>query len=131
MTIPCWCLLVAIVIPYILAFTGASYRKREFGAADNRHPRAQIAKLEGAGARCYAAQQNAWEALAVFTAAVLVANAAGADARWSTIAALGFIAARILHAVFYVRDIDKLRSLSFIAGFGCCVWLFVLAGMAG
>src|SRR5262245_34983134 len=114
MTIPFWCLLVAIVLPYLLAFTGASYRKREFGAADNRHPRAQIARLEGAGARCYAAQQNAWEALAVFTAAVLVAHVAGANAGWSAVAALGFIAARVLHAVFYIRDIDKLRSLSFI-----------------
>jgi uncharacterized MAPEG superfamily protein len=127
MTTPFWCLLAAVVLPYLLAFTGASYRKRELGSVDNRNPRLQVQQLTGTGARCYAAQQNAWEALAVFTAAVTVAHLAGADAGKSAIAALVFIAARVLHAVCYIADQDKLRSLAFITGFGCCIWLFVLA----
>ena len=127
MTIPFWCLLAAAVLPYLLAFTGARHRKLQLGSVDNRHPRQQIAQLTGTGARYYAAQQNAWEALAVFTAAVFVAHAAGADAGKSALAALLFIAARVLHAVFYVVDQDKLRSLSFMVGFGSCIWLFALA----
>jgi uncharacterized MAPEG superfamily protein len=131
MTVPFWCLLAAVAMPYLLAFTGAAYRQRELGSVDNRHPRQQAQQLTGAGARCYAAQQNAWEALAVFTAAVLVSHLAGADAGRSAIAATVFVAARVLHAVFYVADRDRLRSLSFVVGMGCCVWLFVLAASAG
>jgi len=130
MTTPFWCLLIAVVLPYLLAFSGASFRAKLPGGLDNRNPRQQVIHLEGVGARFYAAQQNAWEALAVFTAAVLVAYAAGADAEKSAVAAIGFIAARIAHAVFYVADLDKLRSLSFVVGFGCCIWLFVLAARA-
>jgi uncharacterized MAPEG superfamily protein len=131
MTVPFWCLLIAVVLPYLLAFTGAAYRRRELGSMDNRHPRQQAMQLTGAGARCYAAQQNAWEALAVFTAAVAVAHLAGADAGKSAIAASVFIVARVLHAVFYIGDQDKLRSLSFMVGLGCCIWLFVLAASVG
>jgi uncharacterized MAPEG superfamily protein len=128
MTTPFWCLLAAVILPYLLAFTGASYRKRELGSLDNRNPRLQVQQLgSGTAARCYAAQQNAWEALAVFTAAVMVAHLVDADAGKSAIAALLFIAARVLHAVCYIADQDKLRSLAFMVGFGCCIWLFVLA----
>ena len=131
MTVPFWCLLAAVTIPYLLAFTGAALRKRELGSVDNRHPRQQVMQLTGTGARCYAAQQNAWEALAVFTAAVVVAHLAGADAGQSAIAALAFMAARILHAVFYLSDHDRLRSLCFVVAMACCVRLFVLAAVAG
>jgi uncharacterized MAPEG superfamily protein len=130
MTVPFWCLLAAVEIPYLLSFTGAAFRNRELGSVDNRNPRLQAQQLTGAGARCYAAQQNAWEALAVFTAAVAVAHLAGADPERSATAALVFIVARVLHAVFYLADQDKLRSLVWIVGFGSCIWLFVLAAGA-
>ena len=42
----------------------------------------------GEGARVQAAQQNAWEALPVFAAAVFVAHLAGADPERSSVAAL-------------------------------------------
>jgi uncharacterized MAPEG superfamily protein len=127
MTTPFWCLLAAAFIPYPLAFLGTYYRQRELGSIDNRNPRQQALQLTGAGARCYAAQQNAWEALAVFTAAVTVAHLAGADPARSAQVALVFIAARVVHAASYVADLDKLRGLAFIAGLGCCITLFVLA----
>jgi uncharacterized MAPEG superfamily protein len=41
-----------------------------------------------------------------------------------------FILARIFHVIFYVSDLDKLRTLSFTVGFGACIWLFVLAARA-
>ncbi len=131
MTIALWCLLVAVLIPYVLSFSGAAFRQRELGSVDNRNPRQQALQLTGAGARCYAAQQNAWEALAVFTAAVATAHLAGVDAADSAIAAQLFIAARVAHAGAYILDKDKLRSLAFIVGLGCCIALFVLAGRAG
>lgn len=131
MTTPFWCLLVAVLIPYVLSFTGAWFRQRQLGSIDNHHPRQQAMQLTGAGARCYAAQQNAWEALAVFTAAVTAAHLAGADAGSSALAAQVFIAARIVHAVAYIADRDALRGLAFVGGMACCITLFVLAARAG
>ena len=131
MTTPLWCLLIAVLVPYLLAFTGATFRQRQLGSVDNRHPREQVSKLTGAGARCYAAQQNAWEALAVFTVAVLTAHLCNADPAKSAVAAQLFIAARVTHAITYIADKDKIRSLAFIAGMGCCIALFVLAALAG
>jgi uncharacterized MAPEG superfamily protein len=130
MTIPFWCLLIAVLIPYVLAFTAAYHKSRQFGSVDNNQPRAQGAALTGTGARVWAAQQNAWEALAVFTAAVGVAHFAGADPGRSAIAAELFIVARILHAIFYATDLATLRSLAFMVAFGSCLWLFWLAIVA-
>lgn len=130
MTTPFWCLLIAILLPYVLSTTGGYFRVRQFGSLDNKNPRAQQAALEGAGARVQAAQQNAWEALPVFTAAVLVAHLAGADPHRSAVAAVIFVIARVLHPIFYVTNVDALRSLSFLVGIASCVWLFVLAAQA-
>lgn len=130
MTTPFWCVLVAIGIPYVLSAAGGYFRTRQFGSLDNNHPRAQAAALEGVGARAYAAQQNAWEALPVFGLSVVIASLAGADPASSSLASLVFVAARVLHAVFYLADLAPLRSLSFIVGLGCCVWLFRLAAIA-
>lgn len=130
MTVPFWCLLVVVLIPYVLSTSGGYFRVRQLGELDNKHPRAQAAKLEGAGARVYAAQQNAWEALPVFASAVFVAHLAGADPGGSALAAEIFVAARVLHPVFYATNLDALRSASFLVGLGCCIWLFVLAAQA-
>ncbi len=130
MTTPFWCLLVTCLIPFFIAPIGGYFRGKQFGTMDNKNPRIQAAGLTGAGARAQAAQANAWEALPVFTAAVLVAHIANADAGSSATAALVFVAARVGHAGFYLADIDKARSGIFLVGLGCCIWLFVLAARA-
>ena len=130
MTTPFWCVLIAVMVPYVLAGISGYFKTQQFGSIDNRNPRVQAAALVGAGARAYAAQQNAWEALAVFGFAVAVAHLSGADPGLSSLASLLFIGARVLHAVFYIADQASLRSLAFLLGFGCCLWLFGLAAVA-
>jgi uncharacterized MAPEG superfamily protein len=130
MTIPFWCLAIATFLPFVLAITASAFRARQFGAVDNKQPRLQQAQQTGAGARAMAAQQNAWEALAMFTPAVLVAHISAPGAQQAALAATIFIAARLLHPIFYIADQDKLRSVSFVIGFACCVWLFVIAVLA-
>jgi uncharacterized MAPEG superfamily protein len=127
MTTPFWCLLVAVLIPYVLTGAAGYYKTKQFGRLDNKNPRAQAARLEGAGARAWAAQQNAWEALPVFASAVFVAHLAGADPGRSATAAVIFVIARVLHPIFYIANIDVARSLSFGVGFVACLWLFGLA----
>jgi uncharacterized MAPEG superfamily protein len=43
--------------------------------------------------------------------------------------ALTFIGARILHGIFYIADLDKLRSLVWFIGVACTCAIF-LAGSA-
>jgi len=127
MTTPFWCVGAVLLLPLILAFVGGYYRGKAFGAADNHNPRAQAAKLEGPGARAYAAQANAWEAAILFSATVLTTNAAGLPAETAAKWSLAFVGFRILHAIFYIQDIDKARSIAFIGGVVCLVAMFVQA----
>jgi uncharacterized MAPEG superfamily protein len=127
MTIPFWCLLAVLLLPIFLAFLGGYYRGKAFGTADNKNPRAQVAQLEGAGARTYAAQANAWEASLLFTAAILTSHLAGLSAEAATPWALAFVVFRVLHAIFYVQDLDKARSAAFLGSLVCVIALFVKA----
>ena len=130
MTVPFWCLLVGALLPYVWTFARVPFVTKELGPLDNKEPRVQIDKLTGKGARLVAAQSNAWEALAIFTPAVLVNHLAGADAGTAATLALVWVGARTLHGVFYMQNLDMLRSLSFLVGLVCVIWLFVDAARA-
>ncbi len=130
MTTPFWCLLFVAVMPYLLAGLGGYLRVQQLGGLDAEHPRVQALELRGAAARAYAAQQNAWEAVALFGTAVFLAHFTGANPGSSATASLGFVATRVLHPVFYVANVPMARTLVFVAGLGCCIWLFVLAATA-
>ena len=126
MTTPFWCLLIVMVMPLVLAGVGGFLRNKQLGNLDNANPREQIKELSGPGARAYAAQQNAWEALALFTAAVLVAHITGADPATSANLAMAFVGFRVLHAICYISGLATIRSLMFMGGIVCIVWLFIL-----
>jgi uncharacterized MAPEG superfamily protein len=121
------CLLIAVLLPYVLAFTGSYHKAKQFGKVDNHNPRAQSAQLTGVGARAVAAQQNAWEALAVFTASLAAALLAGVEAASLATPALIFVAARIAHAGCYLADLASARSGTFLIATICCIWIFVKA----
>ena len=131
MTTPFWCILVASLLPYVWSGAAVKARIDQFGQLDNRHPRAQEAQLEGWGARALGASANGFETFPLFAASVIVAHLCGADAGASATWSLVYVAARILHGLFYVGDLDKLRSLSFGLGQACSFALFVLAARAG
>lgn len=127
MTTPFWCLLIAAILPISLSWVSGYFRHQQLGVIDNKNPREQSAALTGAGARAVAAQSNSWEALLVFTGAVFVSHLLAADAEQAALAAMLFIAARLLYVICYLADWDALRSLSFIAGLGCSIWLYLMA----
>ncbi|WP_129139575.1 MAPEG family protein [Modicisalibacter coralii] len=127
MTVLLGCLLVVALIPYALAMLGGICRRRQLGSFDNHYPRAQYAEITGLGARLWAAQQNAWEALILFTAAIAAALLAGVQGAVAEGAALLFVAARLLHALCYAADWATARSLVFIVGFLAAMALFALA----
>lgn len=127
MTLPLWCLFITSLLPIVAAMTGSAARLKQFGDLDNKNPRQQASQLQGVGARAYAAQANAWEALALFTVAVLINHlAGGATAPMSGTLALVFVAARLLHLGAYLANKDVLRSLAFGVAVCCCVGLVVI-----
>ncbi|MDN7671468.1 MAPEG family protein [Burkholderia oklahomensis] len=113
------CLLLAALMPFawtMCAKSGARY--------DNRAPRQYLAQLEGWRARAFAAHQNSWEALALFTAALVVAWHNGANVQRVDQLAIVFVASRVVYGVFYLLNWATLRSLVWTVGFACVVWLF-------
>lgn len=115
----CLCLL-----PYLMAIVSAYYRKQQLGHVDNEKPREQYLHLAGAGARAVAAQQNAWEALIIYSAALLAVAASRVEVPHLALAAIIVLAARVLHGFFYLANLDKLRTLSFLVAIIPCFYLF-------
>lgn len=124
MSILIGCLFVGALLPIVLAWVAGYHRVKQFGKIDNKNPRAQYAELEGVGARAVAAQKNAWEALAIFVAGIVAQVVRGEESEAVAILALVWLGARILHAVFYLANLDALRSLAFLVGTVCALALF-------
>lgn len=120
-------LLILCVIPLTCAWIAGYHRQKQLGSVDNKEPRTQAMKLTGAGARAVAAQGNSWEALAIFSAAVLAVSISGVALQSISTLALVFVALRLVYIPAYLADLDKLRSLIFLASFGICMYFFYLA----
>lgn len=122
MTTALWCLMIAALLPILC--TGIA--KWGFKGFDNNRPRDWLARQEGWRSRANAAQQNSWEAFAIFSAAVLTAHVlAVPQARLDSIA-VAFIAARLLYIWCYLMDFASLRSLVWLVGLALSIALFVI-----
>jgi uncharacterized MAPEG superfamily protein len=122
MTLALWCLLVVALLP--IACAGIA--KWGFRGFDNNNPREWLARQQGWRARAHAAQQNSWEALAIFSAAVLTAHLAGAPQDRVDILAVAFVVARLAYVACYLADRATLRSLVWLVGLGLSIALFVI-----
>ncbi len=131
MTIQLVCLLIGALLPYIWAGSTLPFRLRQFGDFDLNEPRVQAELLVDRGARVWGSQQNAWEALIVFSVANAAAFAVGVDpgGNWAVAAPI-WVAARLLHGVFYIAGLAPLRVLAFGVGMGMSIWIFVMALLA-
>ena len=122
MTIPHLCLLIVVALPFpwtMLAKVSKRY--------DNAAPRPYLASLEGWRARAHAAHQNAWEALAMFTSAIVVAGQAGGSSPWINGLAITFVVTRVVYGVLYVANLATLRSLVWFVGVACVVSMFFVS----
>jgi len=120
MTTAFWCVLIAGLLPYVATMTAKGGAK-----FDNNNPRDWLAKQEGYRRRANAAQANSFEAFPLFAAAVTVSFLLHAPQHRVDLLAMGFVAARIVYIVCYVGDWAPLRSLAWLAGMVCAVWIFV------
>ena len=120
MTIPYLCILIAALLPYVWV----TIAKASGNKYDNRDPRGWLAQQDNARAhRANAAQLNGFETFPAFAASVLMAQFAGVDHGRITWLAVGFVAFRVLHGLFYVGNKPPLRSLTWFAGLFCVLAL--------
>jgi uncharacterized MAPEG superfamily protein len=115
MTIAFWTILAAIALPWLMAALKKSPLAVS-GKYSNRAPRAMQPKLEGLSQRAHWAEQNSFEILPAFVAAVLVAHLAGAEQMLIDQLAIGFIVSRVLYSICYLTDWATLRSLVWTVG---------------
>ena len=128
MTFPFYCMAAAFLLTYLTKLPLAMAMAKEGDSGyDNRHPRDQQSRLTGWGSRSLAAHQNSFEVTPIFAAAVITAYLFQADAYWSAVWASIFLVSRILYIIFYIKDINLMRSTVWMVGIAACVALFVLA----
>ena len=120
MTIAYWCVLIAAVLPYV--WTGVAKSRADY---NNRAPREFLERQRGFRQRANWTQQNSFEAFPAFAAAVIIAHLTGAPQDTIDILAMAFVALRLLYGLAYVADQHLLRSLLWLGGVICVVWLFV------
>lgn len=128
MTISFWCVLVALLLPYVFSVLSRwGTPKRDYV----RDPRGFNEGLSGWRRRAHLAQQNAFESFPAFAIAVVVAHLAGVPAARSDAISIVFVLSRLLHGAFYLADRASLRSAAWQLGMLCIIALFAMAAVAG
>lgn len=123
MNIAFLCVLLASLMPYVITLIAKVGGARSGLKYDNRDPRGFLAQLQGWPQRAHSAQQNSWEALPVFAAAVLMASYAGVAEELLRLWALVFVAARVVYVLCYLFNLASLRSLVWAVGLFSCLRL--------
>jgi uncharacterized MAPEG superfamily protein len=126
MSIAYWCVFVAALLPFL--GTGAAKAGGRMPIPENAHPREWLEQLTGWQKRAHWYQLNSFEAFPAFAAAVLIAVQMQVPQMRVDQLALAFIGFRVAHFVFYVAGWHMLRTLAWIGGAACVIWLFLLAG---
>lgn len=127
MTLAYWCVLIAIVLPYLATVT-AKVVGGGFSPKYNHDPRAMLDSLTGRARRAHNAQLNGFEVTPAFAAAVIIAHQIGvAGQAVIDQIAVAFVVSRVLYLLCYVFDWAPLRSLVWFVGMGLIVSLFVLS----
>ncbi|PRP95464.1 MAPEG family protein [Enhygromyxa salina] len=131
MTTPFVCVIVAFALIWLARVPVFVAIGRSDQAFDNKQPHAQLARLEGFGARAVAAHRSLGESFAPFAAAVVIAHLAGAEPRRSAVLAIAFVVCEVIYAVAYLANADYLRSFVWLIGLFAVLGLFGLAAAAG
>jgi uncharacterized MAPEG superfamily protein len=129
MTIGYWCVLAAILLPYVCFGIARNRGRGPDGRRlrDNSKPREFPNVIDGPAKRAWDAHLNAFEALPVFGLAVIIAHLAHAAQRSVDILALTWVVARIGHAAFYILNKPWVRSAMQFVSLACVLALFIVS----
>ena len=117
LTLVVWSLILAFA--QIILFDVA--RTSQYGLKWNTGPRDEVVpEISPMGGRLKRAQDNLFETLPLFIAAVLVAHISGRETDMVTLGAEIWFVARVVYVPLYAFGIRQIRSL---------VWLVSIAGL--
>lgn len=117
-------ILIACLLPY--AFTMIAKKAAGFKARDNQNPREFLAKSTGLAARAHAVQQNSFESLPLFIAAVLMAEYMVVSQAIVMTLGIAYIVLRIAYGICYLANWATLRSIIWLLSMLCPVCLLLL-----
>ena len=126
MTVAFFCVLIAIILPQVWA----AIAKKDLVSSkqyDNAASRPQLDRLTGACQRAKWAEQNAYESLPGFIAAVIIAHLANAEQLTIDILAVIYVLARAAYGICYLKNLASLRSAVWVVGFVAVIGLFIAA----
>lgn len=127
MTLANYCLIIACLLPVVcaaLAKYSAFGKRRRDGGFDNHDPRGWLKRQTGWKARADAAQQNGFESLPLFIAAVLSAQQMQHDQTRIDQLAMAFVLLRVVYVVLYLADLAAARSLVWAVSLAVALALF-------
>jgi uncharacterized MAPEG superfamily protein len=139
--------LFAIPISWTLALAPHVYATQLYQRAssrqfDNRQPRT-LTKIvaesqtidsttKGRIIRAEMAQQNGFENVGLFAAAVVAGNMAQLDHTWLNVLSFGYVISRVIYNIVYVHNttaaLAATRTMVFTSGAGMIWTLFIMAG---
>lgn len=130
MTLANACVLAACLLPVVtigLAKATAGRSSSVSDRYDNQQPRQWAQQLTGWQQRAHAAQNNGFEALPLFIAAVLLAQQAHAAQARIDLLAIVFVILRVMYIVAYLMNLGSLRTLIWIAATASSIAIFLMA----
>ncbi|CAA0114685.1 Uncharacterised protein [BD1-7 clade bacterium] len=127
MTTPLIVLLVLCILPLSCGWISGYFRHKQLGEVDNKHPRGQNAQLTGAGARACSAQNNSWEALALYTAALFALYSTQVPVADYALWCWVYLGLRVAYTGLYLANLDILRSVVWLGSYAILMYFFAMA----
>lgn len=116
-------ILIACLLPYVFAILAKVLGG--FKAEDNQNPRAFLANTTGLAARANAVQQNSFESLPLFIAAVLMAEYLVVPQFITMMFGIAYIVLRIIYGMCYLANWSTLRSIVWFMSMACPILLLL------
>ena len=117
-------ILIACLLPYI--FTIIAKVTAGFKLKDNQQPREFLSQTTGVSARANAVQQNSFESLPLFIAAILMAEYMVLDQGVMMTLGWAYIVLRVLYGICYLLNWSTLRSIFWLFSMCCPILMLVL-----
>ncbi|OTG58269.1 hypothetical protein B9T36_12480 [Acinetobacter sp. ANC 4204] len=117
-------ILVACLLPYV--FTVIAKKSAGFRAKDNQHPREFLDKTTGLAARANAVQQNSFEGLPLFIAAILMAEYMVIPQVVTMTFGIAYLVLRVLYGICYLVNWATLRTIIWLLSLLCPICLLLL-----
>ena len=117
-------ILAACLLPYV--FTMIAKKAGGFKAKDNQNPRDFLEQSTGVAKRANAVQQNSFESLPLFIAAILMAEYMVISQTVIMTFGMAYIVLRILYGICYLANWATLRSIVWLLSLLCPILLLVL-----